>query len=593
MFKSYSHELKRAVNELKAHDQVCLLFEEQQACVDVVLQYIKTGLARGEQCVYIFTDENQQTAKENLSQLERELELLSRTEALVLLNKNEVGELTGGFTSDTIFNDYKNLVAKANQAGFTKIRIVEDMAWAAEKKVSNSNLLTFIAGLNQLLNNSPATGLFLYNRSQFSAAKLLDILKTHRRVIVNSELFNNAFYVPPGQYNTKQQAGYELDGLLSGLKNLKYWESDFLTAIKDLRGLVEINKTISGNLDINELGGEVLKNIDNHLKPAGAGILLFNRDQNMLSYQAASGFLSNHDFKAVKLDPQKALVGKTINEGRPLIVHDLWETDLLPEGAMLAGDDEKEFNAYYAFQLSAKGNVKGVLEVYLNAGKETEERWVPFLATLSNQLATMIQNAQEFESLQQKVVELTLAYDITISRMANAIDQRDNTISLYTQAVAEMTEKLARTMGANEDDLVHIRRGALLHYISKLSLPERILHKPGPLNEKEWEVVRQHPQIAYAMFSDIKLLKPALVIPFYRHEKWDGTGYPQGLKGDEIPLAARQFAVVDVYYALLTERPYRPPWDEIDVLEYIRSLSGTHFDPEVVDAFLEMVKYDA
>jgi len=143
-------------------------------------------------------------------------------------------------------------------------------------------------------------------------------------------------------------------------------------------------------------------------------------------------------------------------------------------------------------------------------------------------------------------------------------------------------------MGINEAEIVNIKRGALLHDIGKMGLPDRILFKPDKLTNEEWTLMRQHPQIAYDMLSPIRYLRPALDIPYCHHEKWDGTGYPRGLKGENIPLAARIFAVVDIWDALRSDRPYRASWPHEKVMDYIRSLSGTHLDPKVVRVFLSL-----
>lgn len=143
-------------------------------------------------------------------------------------------------------------------------------------------------------------------------------------------------------------------------------------------------------------------------------------------------------------------------------------------------------------------------------------------------------------------------------------------------------------MGVDEMVVVHLRRGALLHDIGKMGIPDSVLLKSGPLTEDEWAIMKMHPVYAYELLSPIAFLHPALDIPYSHHEKWDGTGYPRGLKGDEIPLAARIFAIVDVYDALRSDRPYRPAWSEERTIEHIRSLSGKHFDPAVVDTFLRM-----
>ena len=160
----------------------------------------------------------------------------------------------------------------------------------------------------------------------------------------------------------------------------------------------------------------------------------------------------------------------------------------------------------------------------------------------------------------------------------------------HTQRVTEMTLILARRFGFTKEELLHIRRGALLHDIGKMGVPDNILLKPEPLAEEEWIIMQKHPQYAYELLQPIDFLRLALDIPYYHHEKWDGTGYPHGLKGEDIPLTARLFAVVDVWDALRSDRPYRPAWSEEEALAYIREQVGKHFDPQVVEAFLKMIE---
>jgi len=160
----------------------------------------------------------------------------------------------------------------------------------------------------------------------------------------------------------------------------------------------------------------------------------------------------------------------------------------------------------------------------------------------------------------------------------------------HSRQATELTVKIAQEMGILDQELVHIRRGALLHDIGKMGIPDYILQKDGPLDETEWELMRQHPIFAFEMLSPIPYLRPALDIPHYHHEKWDGSGYPRGLKGEQIPLPARIYAVVDVWGALLSDRPYRKAWPEEKVLEYIREQSGKHFDPRVVDIFVKILE---
>lgn len=190
--------------------------------------------------------------------------------------------------------------------------------------------------------------------------------------------------------------------------------------------------------------------------------------------------------------------------------------------------------------------------------------------------------------LQRAHQDLAEAYDETIEGWSRVLDLRDKETEGHTQRVTEIAVRLARALGVPEDDIVHLRRGALLHDIGKMGVSDLILQKPGPLTNEEWREMRRHPEYAYQMLHPISYLRPALDIPYCHHERWDGSGYPRGLKGEEIPLAARIFSIIDVWDALLSNRPYRRGCTEESVLEYIRKYSGIHFDPKLVNAFLEL-----
>ncbi|MBI1876793.1 MAG: response regulator [Chloroflexi bacterium] len=195
----------------------------------------------------------------------------------------------------------------------------------------------------------------------------------------------------------------------------------------------------------------------------------------------------------------------------------------------------------------------------------------------------------ERAKLEQAHRELQEAYEATIEGWSRALELRDNETQDHTQRVTEITLRLARALGISEVELGHIRHGALLHDIGKIAVSDSILLKPGPLTAEEWAIMRRHPTYAYELLSSIAYLHPALDIPYCHHEKWDGTGYPNGLKGEQIPLAARIFSVVDVWDALRFDRPYRPGWPQEKVKEYIQEQAGKHFDPQVVPVFLKMI----
>lgn len=225
---------------------------------------------------------------------------------------------------------------------------------------------------------------------------------------------------------------------------------------------------------------------------------------------------------------------------------------------------------------------------------ETVSRAITYEGKAAGQV--LVRDITERKKAEQKILalnsELVHAYDATIEGWSRALDLRDHETEGHSRRVTEMTLRLAREISISDSEIIHFRRGALLHDIGKMGVPDAILLKPGPLNAEEWEIMRQHPALARTMLDPAEFLRPALVIPYCHHEKWDGSGYPQGLRGEEIPLPARLFALVDVWDALSSDRPYRAAWPVERILDHLRSLSGTHFDPALVTVFLHLLAED-
>jgi putative nucleotidyltransferase with HDIG domain len=221
---------------------------------------------------------------------------------------------------------------------------------------------------------------------------------------------------------------------------------------------------------------------------------------------------------------------------------------------------------------------KGDLNVQISTSTNDE------ISTLTESFNTMV------TSLHKSQKELINAYDNTLEGWAKALELRDKETEGHSERVIELTIQIATEMGIHGEDLTNIRRGALLHDIGKMGIPDAILHKPGRLSEEEMTVIRSHPKLAYDMLKDIDYLQAALDIPYYHHEKWDGTGYPCGLKGKEIPLVARIFAIVDVWDAMTNDRPYRKAIPREKVISHLTDQSGRHFDPDVVDIFIRVLE---
>ena len=355
---------------------------------------------------------------------------------------------------------------------------------------------------------------------------------------------------------------------------------DYLTALQD------IDRTIASAFDMRHSLNALIAKAVSLLSVDAAAVLLINSTMNTLEFAAGDGFRTNA-VKTANVKLGKSYAGRAVIEKHIIKFPNPKDE---PDNLFLTGLlKEEEFVSYYGVPLIVKENVIGVLEVFHRSLIKRDQEWLDFLNALAGQAAIAISNAQLFDNLQQSNNELIQAYDATIEGWSRAMDLRDKETEGHTLRVTKMAMRLAGLMHISDAEQAHIHRGALLHDIGKLGVPDSILHKPDQLTDEEWVIMRQHPTHAYEMLSSINYLKPALDIPYCHHEKWDGTGYPRGLKGEQIPLVARIFAVVDVWDALRSDRPYRAGWPEEKVIEYIRAEAGKHFDPKVVKVFLNMI----
>ncbi len=353
-----------------------------------------------------------------------------------------------------------------------------------------------------------------------------------------------------------------------------------------LSALRAIDAAISSSLDMRVSFNILLAQATNELHVDAAAVLLLNNVSNELEYAAGVGF-RGRGITGLHLKIGDGYAGQAALERRIVTVPNAADvTRRFSRPDLIA---EENFVGFFAAPLVAKGQIKGVLELFHRSRIHADADWFDFLDTLSEQAAIAIDSAQLFAELQRSNFELALAYDTTIEGWSRAMDLRDKETEGHTQRVSENAVKLGRAMGFAEHELTQLRRGALLHDIGKMGVPDAVLLKPGPLTDEEWVLMKQHPSFAYQMLSEVRYLQNAINIPYCHHEKWDGSGYPRGLKGEQIPLSARIFAIVDVYDALTSDRPYRAAWTSERAQEYIASESGRHFDPRVVQAFRKMM----
>ncbi|NTV83676.1 MAG: HD domain-containing protein, partial [Bacteroidales bacterium] len=384
-------------------------------------------------------------------------------------------------------------------------------------------------------------------------------------------------------FSGKDMIGFQ--GIARDITNSKRGKELIRKQLEHLTSMRGIDQMIASNFDLKISLAEILKHLTIQLGADAADIMILNPYLQILDLSAKRGF-RNHTLQKGQIRLGESFAGRVALDHKMLMIQNR-KTE--PANFLLASLYEGEdFVSYIGIPLIAKGQVKGVLEVFHRTVLDPDEEWFDFLNTLAGQAAIAIEVASLFENLQRSNSEIIQAYDATIEGWSRALDLRDKETEGHTLRVAEMAVNLARIFGLSEAELVQVRWGSLLHDIGKMGVPDGILNKPAKLTDEEWVVMKKHPTFAHEMISPIRYLRLALDIPYCHHEKWDGTGYPQGLKGIRIPLVARIFSAVDVWDALLSDRPYRAAWTEEKAREYIHGSSGTHFDPQVVIEFLKM-----
>ena len=413
--------------------------------------------------------------------------------------------------------------------------------------------------------------------------QFLDLASLLHKAIASLSEFND-----PGVLNVLQ----DLKSVADSLGQLQGGVSGRIQTGKEkLQTLVETGHVINSSLGLKQVLEEVMDSLI-ALVQAERGFLVLLEDDGELREQVARG-IDNVDLENEAFSLSRTIVQQVASSGEPVLTTNAQED---PRFGMEASVVSLQLRSILCVPMKLKDEIVGVMFVdnraHTGLFKESD---LELLSAFADQAAMAIYNAQLFDELQDANRnledandELQIAYEATLQGWVQALDLRDKETEGHTQRVTALTQKLARKIGVDEKELVHIKRGVLLHDIGKMGIPDGILLKPGSLTQTERELMMQHPSLAFEMLNPIEFLKPATDIPYCHHEKWDGSGYPRNLRGEDIPFAARIFSVVDVWDALTSERPYREPMDIDEVRQHIREGAGSHFDPQVVEAFLDL-----
>lgn len=351
-------------------------------------------------------------------------------------------------------------------------------------------------------------------------------------------------------------------------------------------GLRQVDRAITSSLDLNLTLAVFLDQVTTHLGVDAGAVLLHDASARSLRYAALRG-LRTTSLRSLAVKVGEGTLGRIVLE-REARLEDLAAPDA-SHPALVPLRDEG-FVTSLARPLIAKGIVVGVLELFHRGAIALDAEQAEYLDALVDQGAIVIDNGVLFNRLERANVELVQAYDTTIEGWAAALDRRGSDPPGHSRRVADLSVRTGQLLQVDSEDLHWIRRGALLHDIGNLGVPEVLLRKPGPLDEEEWARVRTHPDLAREFLDPIPFLRKALDIPCAHHERWDGSGYPQGLSGETIPLPARIFMVSDVFDAMTAGRPYSAPVPRGEAVAYLRRMRGTLFDPHVVDAFFRTLE---
>jgi HD-GYP domain-containing protein (c-di-GMP phosphodiesterase class II) len=542
----------------------------------------QTGL----RMVVIVRDITEQKKAEAVAR--RQLALMTAlNESAHRLSKELDNEALGKYITHSCVEQFE--AKQAWLGGLRGNRIIQPLAcWPADNKFSGieATIEPTSDELDYLLQEK--THLIIQlgtSDSSTQPVKVLFPLVSHDQVIGILGLFSET----KDFFNTETIDFFHAYSLLvaSALENARLF-ADSNHKLVQIQTLRSIDQVILSAVDLYSTTKVILEEAAKHIHADAVALLALDPKTETLNFVNGYGFRYG-TFQHTHLQLGEGFAGQVVQKKQIVDIRNLQEE---PQSFSRATNFKDEgFMTYLGTPLIARGEIKGVLEIFQRRAFEPDAEWLNIVETISNQIAIAIDNALLVEGLKNSNAELSIAYNATIEGLSRALELRDRETQGHTLRVTAVTLQLAHRIDAfSESDLVHIHRGALLHDIGKLGIPDSILLKPGSLTPEEWKIMQLHTIYAEEILFQIEHLKPALDIPRHHHEKWDGSGYPGGLKGEQIPLAARIFSIIDVFDALTSDRPYRKAWSREQALEHIQSQSGIHFEPAIVSVFMAMMK---
>ncbi len=424
-------------------------------------------------------------------------------------------------------------------------------------------------------------------------AKTLDCLESQKSIDLE-----NKYYYTDGTYSwfllKMQPIGNSVFILSVDITKQKKAEERIEKQLKLISSLRQLDISIINMRDENYTENFIIQKMKEIIEADQICLSLYDPKTKTLNCSCSEGFHNNAIInRKIKIDEkdesrQTMFLTGAVNKNTAITISDWNDPSLSPMTWDFFPDEE--FTSYAFIPIKSKLELFGAIEVFYKEKTFFDEYWTIATSLFSELISSTLSNQKLIKKLKETNEKVTSAYDKTITEWARTLETRDNYSSGHTEHIAQIAENLGRRAGFSTEQIKFIRWGALLHDLGKTGIPEDILNKPEKLSDEEWILVKKQPEYARQMLQNIDYLNPSISIPFCNHEWYNGEGYPNGLKENEIPLAAQLFSVIDVWDALANDRPYRKAWNKDKIIDYLQEMKGKQFSPVAIDLFISEYK---
>lgn len=584
------------IADLRPGNHLCCLYETEEEHQAVLTPFLRQGLERGEKVLYIVDTHTGEVVLDYLRGDGLDVEPYLSSGQLVIFTSDDVYMRGGVFDPEGMIALLRAETEQALSEGYSGLRATGEMTWALQGMPGCERLIEYEAKLNEFVPGSKCLAICQYDRRRFAPQALLDVLHTHPLIAIGRSVYKNPYYIPPAELLGGDLPAVMLRHWLQNLVERKQAEREVQRHLERIEALREIDRAITSTLGLTGVLDIILEVLERVIPYHSAAIFLLSNGTAKLA--ARRGLPdSEHDLQVSFPVEREALAYELLQGNRPLVLADAQASEHFTEWG---GADY--VRSWIGVPLIAKEKMLGFLTIAHRKPDVYDGESVEMAQALASQVAIALENARLYEEakrelaerkraeeeLQDSLEKLRKALGGTVQAIALTVEMRDSNTAGHQRRVADLARAIATEMGLSKEQIDGIRMAGLIHDLGKISVPAGILNKPGPLNGIEFSLIKAHPQIGYDILEKVEFPWPVARMVLQHHERMDGSGYPQGLTGEEIMPEARILAVADVVEAMASHRPYRPARGIESALEEIYQNRGVLYDSEVVDACLKL-----